>query len=60
MDATEGEVLGKELVESANNLDLSRFAFCRDLGNVCGESGVDSARGDLDGAWRDLKLSAQC
>jgi hypothetical protein len=53
---TEGEVPGNELVKSANDLDLSRFAFYRDLGNVHGGCGVDNAREDLDGARRDLKL----
>jgi hypothetical protein len=55
-DATEDEVLGNKLVELANGLDLSRFAFCRDFGNVHGGCGVDSAREDLGGTWRDLML----
>ena len=55
-NVTEGEVLGNELVKSANGLDLSRFAFCMDFGNVHDRCGVDSAREDLDETWRDLKL----
>ena len=60
MDATEGEVLGNELAELADDLDPSRFAFYRNLRYLHDECGVDSAREDLDGAWRDLRLSAQC
>ena len=43
-------MLGNELVELADDLDLSRFAFCMDFGNVHGGCGVDGAREDLDGA----------
>jgi hypothetical protein len=50
VDVMEGEVLGNELVESADDLDLSRFVFCMDFENVHSRCGVDSAREDLDGA----------
>ena len=60
VDAAESEVLGNELAESANDLDPSMFAFSKDLGYLHNECGVDSAREDFDGAWRDLKLLAQC
>jgi hypothetical protein len=36
VDVTDGEVLSNELVESASDLDLSRFAFCMDFGKVRG------------------------
>ena len=55
----EDEVLANELglepvVESANDLDLSRFAFCRNLGSLDEECGVDGAGEEFDGEWRDL------
>ena len=53
----EDEVLANELepvVESANDLDLSRFAFCRNFGSLDDECGVDGAGEEFDGEWRDL------
>jgi hypothetical protein len=53
----EDEVLANELepvVESANDLDLSRFAFCRNFGSLDEECGVDGAGEEFDGEWRDL------
>ena len=54
----EDEVLANELrlelvVESANDLDLSRFAFCRNFGSF-EECGVDGVGEEFDGEWRDL------
>lgn len=55
----EDEVLATELelelvIESAKDLDLSRFAFCRNFGSLDDECGVDGAGEELDGEWRDL------
>lgn len=55
----EDEVLATELVleliiESANDLDLSRFAFCKNFGSLDDECGVDGAGEEFDGEWRDL------
>ena len=55
----EDEVLANELglklvVESANDLDLSRFAFCRNFGSFDEECEVDGAGEEFDGEWRDL------
>lgn len=53
------EVLAKELelelmVESANDLDLSLFAFCRNFGSLDSECEVDGAGEEFDGEWRGL------
>jgi hypothetical protein len=55
----EDEVLATELelelvVESASDLDLSRFDFCRNFGSLEDECGVDGAGEEFDGEWRDL------
>lgn len=55
----EEEVLATELelelmVESANDLDLSRFAFCKNFGSLDDECGVEGAGEEFDGEWRDL------
>jgi len=55
----EDEVLANELelelvVESANDLDLSRFAFCRNFGSLDDEYEVDGVGEEFDGEWRDL------
>ena len=55
----EDEVLATELefelvVESASDLDLSRFAFCRNLGSLDDECDVDGTGEEFDGEWRDL------
>jgi len=55
----EDEVLGNEfelelVVESANDLDLSRFAFCRNFGSLDDECEVDGAGEEFDGEWRGL------
>ena len=53
----EEEVLatGLELIdESAKDLDLSRFAFCKNFGSFDEECGVDGAGEEFDGEWRDL------
>ena len=55
----EDEVLADELglelvVESANDLDLSRFDFCRNFGSLDEECEVDGAGDEFDGEWRDL------
>ena len=51
------EVLANELelefvIESANDLDLSLFAFCRNFGSLDDE--VDGAGEEFDGEWRGL------
>jgi len=55
----EDEVLANEfglelVVESANDLDLSRFTFCRNFGSLDEECGVDGVGEEFDGEWRDL------
>ena len=55
----EEEVLATKLelrlvVESANDLDLSRFTFWRNFGSLDDECGVDGVGEELDGEWRDL------
>lgn len=55
----EEEVLAMELelmlvVESATDLDLSLFTFCRNFGSFEDECGVDGVGEELDGEWRDL------
>jgi len=56
----EDEVLANELeleelvVESANDLDLSRFTFCRNFGSLDDECVVDGVGEEFDGEWRDL------
>lgn len=57
--AGEDEVLANELelelvVESANDLDLSRFTFCRNFGSLDDECEVDGVGEEFDGEWRDL------
>lgn len=54
------EVLANELelgpvVGSANDLDLSLFAFCRNFGSLDSECEVDGAGEEFDGEWRDLE-----
>ena len=61
----EDEVLATELeleprVGSANDLDLSRFAFCKNFGSLDDECGVDGAGEELDGEWRDLLEDISC
>ena len=53
------EVLANELelevvVESANDLDLSLFTFCRNFGSLEDECEVDGAGEEFDGEWRGL------
>ena len=55
----EDEVLANELevelvVESANDLDLSLFTFCRNFGSLDDECEVDGAGDEFDGEWRGL------
>ena len=56
----EDEVLANELeleelvVESASDLDLSRFTFCRKFGSLDDECAVDGVGEEFDGEWRDL------
>jgi len=55
----EDEVLANELelelmAESANDLDLSLFTFCRNFGSLDDECEVDGAGEEFDGEWRDL------
>ena len=55
----EDEVLAPELefefvVESASDLDLSRFAFCKNFGSLDEECDVDGTGEEFDGEWRDL------
>ena len=55
----EDEVLANELelelvVESANDLDLSLFTFCRNFGSFDDECEVDGVGEEFDGEWRDL------
>jgi hypothetical protein len=55
----EEEVLATEpelmlVVESATDLDLSLFTFCRNFGSFEDECGVDGVGEELDGEWRDL------
>ena len=53
----EDEVLATELElasESANDLDLSRLAFCRNFGSLEDEYEVDGVGEEFDGEWRDL------
>ena len=55
----EDEVLATELelelaAESANDLDLSRLAFCRNFGSLEDEYEVDGVGEEFDGEWRDL------
>ena len=40
--------------ESANDLDLSRLAFCRNFGSLEDEYEVDGVGEEFDGEWRDL------
>lgn len=42
------------VIESANDLDLSRFTFCRNFGSFDDECGVDGGGEEFDGEWRDL------
>ena len=57
----EDEVLANELeleelvVESANDLDLSRFTFCRNFGSLDDGCGVNGVGEEFDGEWRDLE-----
>jgi len=56
----EDEVLANELeleelvVESANDLDLSRITLCRNFGTLDDECVVDGVGEEFDGEWRDL------
>ena len=55
----EDEVLANELefelvVESANDLDLSRLTFCRNFGSLDDECKVGGVGEEFDGEWRDL------
>ena len=55
----EDEILANELglelvVESANDLDLSRFDFCRNFRSLDDECEVDGAGEEFDGEWWDL------
>ena len=59
------EVLATELelepmVGSANDLDLSRFAFWKNFGSLDDECGVDGAGEEFDGEWRDLLEVISC